>query len=167
MAFLIRYSTDAAPGSVYTVLSLSPCPTTVTYPDYRLYNTRVTQDHAVIIQRPLKDDRARSWVWSNYRPTTPGFEVQWNTLLTLEARQRAQDGFNPIIQIWEDESANAGQFGNTTDDLAPDLIGYTNIEWTEVKILQATRRVRDGGGPVTFSESILEFLITDASWENF
>lgn len=166
MAFLIRYSTDAAPGSVYTVLELSPGPTTVDYPVFREYNARTTQDHAVIIQRGLKDDRSRSWVWSNYRPTIPGYESQWTTLLTLEARQRQIDGFNPVIQIWENESGIGG-LGETTDDLAPDLVAYTNIEWVEVKLVQADRRVRSRGGPVVYDTSTLEFKITDSSWEHF
>lgn len=165
MAFLIRYATDAVPN--YTVMHLSPGPTTVQYPDFRNFNVRVTQDHAVVVQRALKDDRERSWVWSDYRPSILGFEQQWDVLITLEARRRMQDGLNPVIQIWEDESVNAGGFGETTDGLAPDLSGYTNIDWTEVKILQATRRVRAGGGAVVYSESLLEFRITDPTWEKF
>lgn len=167
MAFLIRYSTDDAPGSVYTVLDLSPGPTDVDYPDFREYNARSTQDQAVVIQRALKDARPRSWIWLNYRPTIPGYESQWQTFLTLEARTRSQNNKNPVIQIWENETGNAGGFGETTDGLDPDLVGYTNIQWTEVKFLQVSRRVRQGGGVVAYSESFIQFQITDPAWENF
>jgi hypothetical protein len=149
------------------VIDLSPGPTNVEYPDFRLFNARTTQDNAVIVQRPLQDDRTRSWIWNGYRPTIPGYQAQWDILAALEARRRLQAGRNPIIQIWENETGNAGGFGETTDSLAPDLSTFTNIKWTSVKILQATRRIRPGGGVVTFTDSLLEFRIVDPAWENF
>jgi len=166
MPFLIRYSTDAAPGSTYTILELSPGPTEVDYPEAREYNIRTTQDHNIVIQRPIKDSRVRKWLWKNYRSNIIGYNSLWTALVALESRQRDIDGKNPVIQIWENETGEGG-FDETTDQLAPDLSGYTNIEWVQVKFLQVTRKSRSGGGPVKYDESVVEFVIADASWENF
>ena len=168
MAFLIRYSTDVSPGSTYTVMVLNPGPTEVEYPPTREFNKRVTQDHAVVIQRPIKDSRERKWIWKGYRPTMAVYENQWQALLTLEARARQLDTptKNPIIQIWEDESDEGG-FGETTNGAAPDLVGYTNIQWTQVKFLQVHRTTRKGGGPVIYDDSFIEFVIADPAWESF
>lgn len=167
MPFLIRYSTDAAPGSSYTVLELSPGPTEVEYPDYREMTLKHTQDHAVVIQRPIKDSRERKWVWKRYRPQAANYEAQWATLRTLEARQRDLDGKNPVVQIWEDETIGEGGFSDTTDDLTPDLVTYTNIAWTEVKFTQVHRKSQKGGGLIIYDDSWIDFVITDPAWENF
>lgn len=167
MPFLVRYSTDATPGSTYTVMELQPGPTEVEYPEFREYKVRHTQDHAVVIQRPIKDSRERKWLWKRYREAAPNYEAQWTTLRTLDARQRSIDGKNPVIQIWENETLGEGGFSETTDDQAPDLGGYTNIEWVEVKFLQVSRKSQKGGGIVVFDDSVVTFVVTDPAWENF
>lgn len=168
MPFLIRYSTDASPGTTYTVLSLTPTPTEVEYPPKREYNTLTTQDHAVVIQRPIKDDRVRRWTWKNYPPTLNSYASLWTTLKTLEARARVlgSPSKNPIIQIWENVTDEGG-FGDTTNGAAPDLSGYTNIKWTQVKFLQVHRVTRKGTGYVRYDDSYIEFVIADAAWESF
>ncbi len=182
MPFLLRYRTDTASAIWSAVQTLSPNPTEVEYPDTREYASRVTQDHAVVIQRPLTDSRVRQWTWKNYRSDIPGgYETQWSNLKAMEARARALSDPEPIapftvyvdslvkeasIQIWENVTDEGG-FGETTDDLAPDLSGFTNIEWVRVKLLQVHRKTRSGGGVATYDDSTVEFVIADPAWENF
>lgn len=167
MPFALRYSTDAAPGSTFVILTLSPNPTEVEYPDTREFNARITQDSAVIIQRPLNDSRTRKWSWKNYRRSISAYESQWQILLTLEARQRDLDGKAPIVELWENVTEEGG-LGELTDANPPDLTEpSTNIVWTKVKLLQVHRRARSGGGVVTYDDSTIEFIIADPTWENF
>lgn len=180
MPFLIRYSTNTG-HSTFAVEQLSPNPTEVDYPPTREYNARITQDHAVVIQRPIKDSRTRRWIWRNYRSNIATYETQWTNLKSMEARARAlsdpepvapfttyADSLtkNPLIQIWENITDEGG-FGETTDDLAPDLVSYTNIQWTQVKFLQVHRTTRKGTGYVVYDESFIEFVIADPAWESF
>ena len=180
MPFLLRYSKDTAHTS-FVVEVLSPNPTEVEYPQTREYNARITQDHAVVIQRPIKDSRTRRWVWRNYRPNIASYETQWSNLKAMEARARAlsdpepiapftvyddSSAKNPLIQVWENITDEGG-FGETTDDLAPDLVSYTNIEWVQVKFLQVHRTTRKSTGYVIYDESAVDFVIADPAWESF
>jgi hypothetical protein len=166
MPFLVRYSTDF-PETTWQIDILIPGPTEVEYPDTREHNIQKTEDGAVVIQRPLRDSRMRSWSWVGYRPTVPNYENLFASLKSLEARQRQIDGLNPVIQIWENESVGEGGFDQTIDDLDPDLIGYTNIEWVQVKFTQVHRKSQKGGGLVKYDNTFVEFYVEEPSWENF
>jgi len=163
MPFLIR---DEPTPSTFVVDELAPGPTEVDYPDYREYNLRTTQDSAFVIQRPIADARPRKWLWKRYRNTVPNYETQYDTLRTLEARQRHLDSRDPNIFIWENES-DEGEFGALSSGTVPDLESYTNISWTQVKFMQVHRKSAGGGGPVIYEDSWVEFVITDPAWESF
>ena len=138
-------------------LELTPGPTEVEYPDFRLYNARQTQDSSLIIQRPLNDPRPRKWIWKNYRQSVPNYESQFDDLKLLEARQLDADGYSPIIQVWENESDEGGIGGGTEG----------SPTWVDAKILQVHRRTRKGGGIVVYDETWIEFIIVDSTWEEF
>lgn len=164
MPFKIRYNTttDVTPpltyqAPSYTEITLNPNPTEVQYPETREYNARTTQDHAVVIQRPIIDNRERTWTWKNFRRTITGYESQWATLVSLEARQRALDDVDPIIEIWENETEEGGFGGGS---LGSEV-------WTKVKFIQVHRKSRGGGGPTVYDDSTVTFIIADPAWENF
>lgn len=153
MPFKIQYNR----GAGTEVLDLSPGPTEVDYPDFRLYNARQTQDSALIIQRPLNDPRPRRWIWKGYRQAAPNYESQFDTLRLLEARQMAADTYDPVIQVWENESDEGGLGGGTEGSPV----------WTDAKIVQVTRKTRGGGGVAVYEDTIVEFIIVDSTWESF
>ena len=163
MPFLIQYTEDSTP----TVLVLSPGPTEVDYPDYENLTTKQTQDHAVVIQRPIHDSRERKWIWKRYRPAAGNYETQWVTLLSLQARRRHQNAEDPVVEIWEDETVGENGFDLTDDGEPPDLVTYTNIVWTQVKFIRVYRKSQKGGGPIIYDDSIMEFIVVDPAWENF
>src|SRR5690606_40389735 len=101
---MIRYHD----GPDYRVIRLHPGPTEVEYPDRRNYNSSTTPDGAVVVQRPLRDDRPRQWVWKNYRPTVTTYENQWKLLETLEVKARLKANLEPTVQIWEDVTDEGG-----------------------------------------------------------
>ncbi len=163
--FLVKYLVTAP--STYTVVSLVPRPTEVEYPEKRLLKLRPNRDGGVVIQRPLRDARPRKWVWKNYRPHVPNYEAQWAVLASLDTQTRWLAGFTtPTVLIWENETKEGG-FDGLTSGSTPDLSAYTNLDWTEVKFTQVTRTTRKGGGPVTYDDSIVEFVIVDTSYSAF
>jgi hypothetical protein len=154
--FFIRYR-DSTNGP-WIQFTLAPGPTTVTYPERRAFQLRVTPDGATVISRPMRDSRTRRWVWKRYRPRLTTYETQWRTLESLEYRTRLLAGKPPIVEIWEDESTIGG-FSRMADS--------TTKEWTKVKFIRVERTIADGGGPVVFEESFIEFTIEDDSYSEF
>lgn len=154
--FYVRYK--ATSGGAYTTIALNPAPTNVEYPDHRLYKAQNTQDGAVVIQRPLRDDRIRRWIWKAGRSTVTSYENQWQVLKTLEYRHRLRNNLHPIVEIWEDLT-DTGGFGGLT-------AGSDKV-WTKVKFLQVHRRLREGGGRVIYEDSIIEFVIADDTYTAF
>jgi hypothetical protein len=151
--FWLRYET--AEGVLET--ALNPAPMFVEYPPRRLFKERVTQDGAVVVQRPLRDHRPRRWIWQGYGPAHEPFATQWQLLETLEYRARLEAGLPGTVEIWEDVSGIGG-FDRTD---APGGRIYT-----KVKILQTNREPRREGGPVVY-ESTVEFRIEDMSYKAF
>lgn len=148
-------------------ISLHPRPTTVEYPDARLFNRRETVEGKVVLQRPLHDNRSRKWIWTGYRPTVPLFQAQWDVLSQLEARSRWDAGYSDLtVGIWENGFPQGG-FGQTTDGLPPDLDTYSNLQFTQVKFLQVQHHLRSGGGPVAYDSSEIEFVIEDENFRGF
>lgn len=156
--FFVRYQNTS--GGAFTTLSLMPGPTDVEYPDARLYKPVNTQDGAVVVQRPLRDDRPRKWIWKGYRDSDlmAAYKNQWATLSTLEYRYRLQHNLPATVQIWEDETGIGGF--NLLDG------GGAKI-WTTVKFLQVQRTIRPGGGFVIYDASTIEFVIADNSFSSF
>jgi hypothetical protein len=165
MAFLVRYG--SVPIGFTTVLPIHPRPTEVEYPEFRSFKSKVSKDGSVVIQRPLKDSRPRKWAWKRYRPYMTEFMNMWAVLESLETKAMWDAGFaDPTIEIWEDETGKGG-FGTTTDGFPPDLITYTNLVWTKVKIIQAHQAIASGGGPVVFDTSFIDFIIVDEDYSSF
>jgi hypothetical protein len=154
--FWIRYK-DTANGS-YTTMTLSPGPTTVSYPEKRDFKVQVTPDGAVVVSRPMRDSRPRRWIWKRYRPWIATYENQWMVLESLEYRTRLLAGKYPIVEIWEDESTIGGFDG---------MVDASTKKWTKAKFLRVERTVNDSGGPVIYEESFIEFMIDDTSWGAF
>jgi hypothetical protein len=156
--FLIRYY---VPAVGYVVTSLVPRPTSVDYPEARLFKMKQSKDGAAIIQRPLRDPRPRKWIWEKYRPTISVYETQWQLLKSLEVQTRWELGLaDTRVQIWENDSGEGG-FHGVLNILPPDLEFYTNLRWTWVQFIQVDRHIRPGGGPVTYDSSTIEFVIDD------
>jgi hypothetical protein len=155
--FFVRYK-DAVNGA-YITMSLMPGPTDVSYPDARLYKPHSTQDGAIVVQRPLRDDRPRQWSWKGFRDSDllAAYRNQWIILSKLEYRYRVRNNLPPVIEIWEDETSIGGFNGGTVGAKV----------WTKVKFLQVQRTIRGGGGYVVFDTSIIEMVIADDSYSAF
>lgn len=143
-------------GGAYTALTLVPMPTAVEYPPRRILGTKVSPDGNVIVQRPMRDDRTRKWVWSRYRSYVPGYAGLWTTLESLEYRTRLQANKPPVVEIWEDVAP--GGFNRVDGSLAK--------IFTKVRFLQVMRSMAPGGGSV-YEESVVEFIIDDTSFTGF
>lgn len=154
--FFIRYQDTV--GGAYTQMSLVPGPTTVVYPERRAFKLQVTPDGAAVISRPMKDSRTRQWVWRRYRPRLTTYENQWRVLEQLEYRTRVQAGKPPIVEIWEDESTIGG-FSSMVDS--------TTKRWTKVKFIRVERTIADGGGPVVYESSFIEYVVEDATYGDY
>lgn len=164
---LVRYYDTSV--STYLVAQIRPGFGGVDYPGNRLFERKSSRDHAVIVQRPMLDDRPRRWIWTAYRESMPLYRILWDLLSSLEIKNRLEAGYtDPRVQIWEDETASGG-FGHTTDGNPPDLVAYTNLRWTWVKFLQVDRTVRDAksGALLTFDETFVEFVISDPDYKFF
>jgi hypothetical protein len=97
----------------------------------------------------------------------PLYEAQWQFLASLECQARWDAGLaDTSIEIWENDSLTGG-FDKLTDSNPADLITYTNLQWTRVQVLQATRTIRPGGGSVVYEQSIFEFVIDDDFYTSF
>lgn len=158
MGFIIR--TRLTEGGPTTDIVVRPHPSSVEYPERRLFSREETPDGATIIQRPLIDTRPRKWIWENYRSNIPGYEALWQQLLTTDYRYRLQNGLYPYVEIWEDETG-AGGFERYEED------GVTKL-FTRVKVVQITRNeVRAGGNYPVFENSVFEFHPSDSSYSEF
>lgn len=158
--FLIRYY-DSDLG--YVVLQVRPAPGRVSYPE----GDDITVRPSLVVQRPDQDTRPRKWIWEGYRDSIPRYKNLWDTLHTLKVKLRWAAGYtDPRVQIWENVTEEGG-FGETTDGLTPDLVTYTNLKWTWVRITQVHRKTRPAGGPITYDTSTVEFYIDDENWTDF
>jgi len=156
MPFQLRY--QPAVDAVPVIVTLRPGPTDVEYPETRAYKTMVSQDGAVIVQRPLRDSRARKWIWRRYHDDIPAYANLWTLLRSLEYRSRLAAGLPGTVEIWEDETGT-GVFDRTTAGAVP--------VWTTVKLLQVHRKVQGGGGRTTYDESTMEFVVEDSAFTGF
>jgi hypothetical protein len=163
--FLIRYW-DIPTGS-FKVERLTPMPTDVSYPSKRIINVRTPRDGSVVVQRPVRDNRPRRWVWRGYRDNIGNFKTMWAFLESMETKTRQEAGHTDLtVQIWESVSTKGG-FNKTTNGAAADLVSYTNLKWTKVRLVQVDRDIEEGGGPVTYKESYIEFYIEDSTYTGF
>jgi hypothetical protein len=160
--FLVRCTNEGETR----VLTLSPGPTEVEYPERFHFTSRSTQDGAVVIQRPPLDERPRRWVWKGYRPWQTDYELQWKELESLETRTRSLAGNSPIVEIWEGETDQGG-FGALTSGAEPDFETFSNLRWTRVRFVQVSRTTRKGGGSVVYEDSVVEFRIADPAYQAF
>jgi len=157
--FWIRYKERNTQGQIVDVeITLHPGPTEIEYPERRLYKTHTTQDGATIIQRPLRDNRTRQWVWKGYPPMIPTYENQWKVLEALEYRYRIEHDLPGYVEVWEDISG-VGGFDR--------LDGSGNRIYTKVKFIQVNRTPRKGGGFITYDESSIEFVVEDTNYTAF
>lgn len=156
--FWIRYKSWVEGAQVDTEISLRPSPTEIDYPEMRSYKLQVTQDGAIVIQRPLRDSRPRSWSWRGYPPTIVTYETQWKLLETMEYRARLENSLPGYVEVWEDVSGVGG---------LDKLDGSGNRIYTKVKFLQVNRTPRKGGGMVTYDESRIEWVIADDQYMSF
>lgn len=156
--FWIRYETRDGSGNLSTVeTQLALNPTDVDYPEFRNYKPLVTQDGAVIVQRPLRDSRPRKWVWKGYGPSIAAYSAQWQLLQSLDGRARLQANLSPTVEIWENVSG-VGGFSR--------LNGDGSRLYTRVRLTQVDRTPRQGGGPVSF-DSTVTFQLDDATYAAF
>lgn len=160
--FLIRYHN----GTTNVVLQVRPKPTNVVYPEKRIFTEETTQDGSVVIQRPNRDHRTREWIWTNYPLRLQQYRELWETLETLDVKVRLIAGLIPTVEIWENQTGNGG-FDGLTSGTDPDLVTYSNLDWTTVKIIHVTREHRDGGGPSAYASSRVVFKVVDEAWDNF
>ena len=156
--FWIRYKHYVEGVLTDTEVMLRPGPTEIDYPERRLYKAHTTQDGWIVVQRPLRDSRSRTWSWKGYPPTIPTYENQWKFLETLEYRTRLQSSLPGYVEIWEDVSG-VGGFDSVDEDSAR--------VYTKVKFLQVNRTPRKGGGTVTYDDSGIEFVIQDEQYTSF
>lgn len=167
--FLIRYYD--AETATHVVRKLRPHPTEVEYPEGDEYRSQVTPDGAVVIQRPMRDSRLRRWVWKRYRPTIAAYEVQYQLLKTLTAKELWRRGQAEVtVQIWEDVTDEGGfghYEGEGEDGVEPDLVYFTNLIWTQVKLVNVYRKTRKGGGVVVYDDTVVEFVIADDAYGAF
>ena len=161
MPFFVRYTDNSGTHTT----ELHPRPTAVSYPERRLFKRRDTKDGSSVISRPIADSRPRQWIWKAYRAWQVEFNNQWALLVSLETKARLQNGLSATVQIWENETTEGG-FGDTTGG-APDVLTYSNLKWTTVKVIQVDRKLRDNGGPVTYDTSTFEFCIEDSNYTSF
>lgn len=147
MAFQIRYRDNEL--SPWTELTLSPQPQSVEYPERHAAKIRTTPDGAIVIQRPMRDSRPRTWHWRGYRSTHAAFEAQWATLVSLYTRNRLAAGLEATVQIKENEVAESGL-----------------ADWVTVKITEVERHPRPTGG-VPVYDARLVFHIADSTFTAF
>lgn len=162
MPFLVRHY-DPIEG--HKIVSLSPAPNEVEYPDRRAYKVKTMKDGGSVIQRPMRDGRPRQWVWNNYqkRDESP-FHAMWTMLESFDAKARWSRGLaETTVEIWEDVTGTGG-FDRLTNTSAPDLVSYSNLQFTRVKFAQVSKSMRKGGGPVTY-DAFVEFLIDDPKYD--
>lgn len=164
--FLIRYNDPPVGESIYR---LSPFPTGVDYPEGDLINVQSSQDNNIVIQRPIRDDRPRKWVWNSYRSTVPRYEAQYQFLRSITEKSLWNDG-NLImtVDVWEDESGVGGldRFDATLFS-APDEAGLSNLIWTTARVSNVYRTSPKKGGPPVYDETVMEFYIQDAAYTDF
>jgi hypothetical protein len=155
--FWIRYK--ATPAGAYTEVPLMPDPTEVEYPEKRAMTVATTQDGATVVQRPLRDTRIRKWIWKGYRDSDllAVYRNQWALLQALEYRTRLEGALHPLVEIWEDTVPEGGFARGTAEAKV----------WTVVKLLRVQRTPKKGGGPVTYEDSTIEFVIEDSSYTGF
>lgn len=165
MPFYVKYYDVSSAQDV--VLQVHPYPTEVDYPDRRTFEAIDTQDNNVVIQRPIHDNRRRQWRWLGYRQYLIVWSNQWTIFESLEVKARKLAGLSDVtVYIWEDESEGEGGFNETTNGAAPSFvdINNNNLKWVKVKIIQATRKTRGGGGRTTFDQAIIEFVVVDPAY---
>src|SRR5690606_33657832 len=123
----------------------NPAPSDVTYPEAEAVAIKNSVDGNVVIQRPLKDGRVRKWHFQGWGKGSEPYETQWNTLQSLTTGRRSQNGQDPYVYVWEDESG-VGGFDRTDSE--------GNRIFTRVRIAQANRVPRNGGGPVRYDSTL-------------
>jgi hypothetical protein len=162
MPFLIRYPI----GAGHNVAVLTPAPSDIDYPEKRLVNVKVSRDSAVVLQRPLRDDRVRKWIWEGYRGYMPVYAAQWELLESLEAKALTERGLVSTVEIWENVTGIGG-FNVLTSGVNPNLVTYANLKWTKVKIIQSNRLLRKGAPVPTYDVSEISFVIMDPDYTGF
>jgi hypothetical protein len=161
-AFLVRYYNSGT--SAYVVAKITPGPSSVEYPEAGEYDLQRPRDGGAVVQRPQKDGRLRKWFWAGYRDHVPGYPALWTLLKLLKYSTRHAAGYSdPRVQIWDGVTGTGG-FGLTTNGADPDLVTYTNIKWTWVKVLRVDRKVRDGSGHPTWESTYIEFVPDDDNY---
>lgn len=145
MAFEVRYTID--PAGTLTTKNLIPAPTDIDYPPKRLFEKKETADGAVVIQRHKVDGRPRKWIWKGYRDTIAGYNALWDILTALEVKTRLDADLEPTVEI-KDTTTGVGGFES----------------FVRVKVINVDRTIRDGGGPATYDDTVMEFVIADSNY---
>jgi len=153
MPFLIRYDVDGTMREI----ELNPAPSDVDYPEAEAMTITASIEGNPIIQRPMRDGRVRKWIFRGWGKGSEPYETQWNTLQSLTSGHRSQNGQDPYVYLWEDVSG-VGGFDRYDSE--------GNRVFTRVRIAQANRVPRNGGGPVRY-DSTLEFYIADDTYTSF
>jgi hypothetical protein len=155
--FYVRYQERGTGGALVEVEAPLLAPMDIEYPERRLHKVLTTNDGATVIQRPLRDSRPRKWIWRGHGRLSEPFASQWALLERLEYRARLASGLVPTVGIWEDVSGTGG-FGRRDES--------GSRVYTTVKLLQANRTPRQGGGPVIY-DSVVEFYVDDPTYQAF
>jgi len=154
MPFIIQYADDF--GTIQK-RTLDPSPSAVDYPaDREAITVLNSVDGHAIIQRPLRDGRARKWIFQGWRYDSEPYASQWKWLEQQTTSYRMSLGLDPYVGIWENVTGLNG-FDRVT------LLGER--VFTRVRIVQATREIIQRGRP--HYDSYLTFYIADDSYQGF
>src|ERR1041385_1492730 len=125
MPFQIAESNSLGQIMSGTIITLSPGPTWISYPDH-FYNTvKTSKDGNAIVQVPVKDARPRRWVWSNYRSSVPKYNDLFQQIINFHYKFRQNQGKSPWVYIRDTESLNLGYInlsGTTWVEASNDFI---------------------------------------------
>lgn len=144
-----------------TIRSLSPGPSIVQYPDFFDQKGIVTKDGRVVMSRPIKDSRTRSWIWSGYRFDILNYDVWYNDLLNLHYRLREQAGLDPHVFLKEPTSKDLFRFIETGG------LWVRTPFFVRTKVIHVSQFVSRKGGKTKYEETVIKFIIDDPTWNAF
>src|SRR5436190_7057165 len=106
MPFKIAESDSVGAIMSGTIITLSPGPAWVTYPDKFDNTVRSSKDGNAIIQTPVRDTRPRQWIWHSYKANVLNYTVMYQQLLNYHYKNRLNGGKSPWVFIYENETLN-------------------------------------------------------------
>lgn len=141
-----------------TEQTLTPGPTRVEYPG-PAQTRHETLSGSIIVQQPLLDGRARSWIWAGYPEWYQNYRDLWNTLQPLRSRYRLMDGETyPYIFVKEDETKQL-----RTVTASSGAVSET-YPWLKARVIEVSRKMRESGSSLmVYEETRMTFVLEDSS----